>query len=62
MQLVLLIFTYPKKITNTISLNYNLLKDSYYLKEDKKCINFPKDNLEYTDEEILNYWKSKNKI
>jgi len=62
MQLVLLLFTYPKEITKTISLNYNLLKDSYYLKEDKKCINFPKDNLEYTNEEILNYWKSKNKI
>ena len=61
MQLVLLLFTYPKEITKTISLNYNLLKDSYYLKEDKKCINFPKDNLEYTNEEILNYWKSKNK-
>jgi len=61
LQLALLLFTYPKEITKTISLNYNLNKDSYYLREDKKCINFPKENLEYTNEEILNYWKSKNK-
>jgi DNA topoisomerase-1 len=61
LELALLLFTYPKKITKTISLNYNLLKNSYYLKEDKKCINFPKENLEYTDEDILTYWKSKVK-
>ena len=40
LQLALLLFTYPKEITKTISLNYNLNKDSYYLREDKKCINF----------------------
>jgi DNA topoisomerase-1 len=68
LELALLLFTYPKKITNTISLNYNFLKNSYYLKNynnnhdiNKKCINFPKENLEYTDEEILDYWKSKVK-
>jgi DNA topoisomerase-1 len=53
MDLVRLLFSYPKEINKKISLNYNLIKDSYYLKEDKTYVSVPKDKINSTKEELL---------
>jgi DNA topoisomerase-1 len=47
------LFSYPKEISKKISLCYNLIKDSYYLKEDKTFVSVPKDNINNTKEDLL---------
>jgi len=56
-----LLFSYPKEINKKISLCYNLLKDSYYLKEDKTFVSVPKDKVDSSKEELLELWESKKK-
>jgi DNA topoisomerase-1 len=53
MDLVKLLFLYPKDINKKISLCYNLIKDSYYLKEDKTYVSVPKDKVESSKEDLL---------
>jgi DNA topoisomerase-1 len=53
-----LVFSFPKKISKTIDLCYNLLKDSYYLKEDKTFVSVPKDKIDDTKEELLVLWET----
>ena len=57
MTLVKKLFSYPKIINKTVSLNYNLAKDSYYLKDGIKFISFPKENLEMSKADILKYYE-----
>ena len=42
----------------TISLCYNLIKDSYYLKEDKTFVSVPKDKIDSSKEELLLIWEA----
>jgi DNA topoisomerase-1 len=61
------LFSYPKDINKKISLCYNLIKDSYYLKEDKTFVSVPKDKIDLSKEELLQLWevnkdKSKKKF
>jgi DNA topoisomerase-1 len=53
MELVKLLFSYPKEINKKISLNYNLIKDSYYLRQEKIFVSVPKNMLESSKEELL---------
>jgi len=67
MDLVEKIFSYPKEINKKISLCYNLIKDSYYLKEDKTYVTVPKDKIDSSKEDLLQIWevnkdKSKKKF
>lgn len=50
------LFSYPKEINKKISLCYNLIKDSYYLKEDKTFVSVPKNKIDLTKEELLVLW------
>jgi DNA topoisomerase-1 len=52
------LFSYPKEINKKISLCYNLIKDSYYLKEDKTFVSVPKDKIDDTKEELLTLWET----
>jgi hypothetical protein len=61
LKLAKLLFSYPKTISKTISLNYNLLKDSYYLRENKKYVNVPLDKVNLSKEELVEYWNSNKK-
>jgi DNA topoisomerase-1 len=57
------LFSYPKDINKKISLCYNLIKDSYYLKEDKTFVSVPKDKIDDTKEELLTLWEAnKDKV
>lgn len=57
------LFSYPKEINKKISLCYNLIKDSYYLKQDKTFVSVPKDNINNTNEELLALWEAnKDKV
>jgi DNA topoisomerase-1 len=57
------LFSYPKEINKKISLCYNLIKDSYYLKEDKIFVSVPKDKIDSSKEELLQIWEvNKNKV
>jgi DNA topoisomerase I len=57
------LFSYPKEINKKISLCYNLIKDSYYLKEDKIFVSVPKDKIDNTKEELLVLWEAnKDKV
>jgi hypothetical protein len=57
------LFSYPKEINKKISLCYNLIKDSYYLKEDKTFVSVPKDKIDDTKEELLTLWETnKDKV
>jgi DNA topoisomerase-1 len=58
MDLAKLVFSYPKDINKTISLCYNLIKDSYYLKEDKTFVSVPKDKIDSSKEELLLIWEA----
>ena len=61
MDLAKLLFSYPKTINKKISLCYNLIKDSYYLKEDKTYVSVAKINS--TKEELLELWDAnKDKV
>jgi hypothetical protein len=51
------LFAYPKVINKTVSLNYNLAKDSYYLKDETKFISFPKENLEMSKADMLKFYE-----
>lgn len=63
MDLAELLFSYPKNINKKISLCYNLIKDSYYLKEDKIFVSVPKDKIDVTNEELLSLWEAnKDKV
>ena len=67
MELVKTLFSYPKEINKKISLCYNLIKDSYYMKEDKTYVSVPIDKINSTKEELLQIWevnkdKSKKKF
>jgi DNA topoisomerase-1 len=63
MNLAKLLFSYPKDINKKISLNYNLIKDSYYLKEDKTYVSVPKDKIDSTKEDLLGLWEAnKDKV
>jgi len=61
MDLAKLLFSYPKTINKKISLNYNLIKDSYYLKEDKTYVSVTKDKIDSSKEELLQIWET-NKV
>ena len=61
MNLAKLVFSYPKEINKKISLNYNLIKDSYYLKEDKKYVSVPKDKIDSSKKELLELWEKNKK-
>jgi hypothetical protein len=51
------------EINKTIDLCYNLIKDSYYLKEDKTFVSVPKDKIDNTKEELLELWTAnKDKV
>jgi len=56
MDLAKLLFLYPKMINKKISLCYNLIKDSYYLKEDKTYVSVPKDKIDSSKEDLLVLW------
>jgi hypothetical protein len=57
------LFSYPKEINKKISLCYNLIKDSYYLKEDKTFVSVPKDKIDLSKEELLQLWEvNKDKV
>jgi DNA topoisomerase-1 len=57
------LFSYPKDINKKISLCYNLIKDSYYLKEDKTFVSVPKDKIDLSKEELLTLWEvNKDKV
>jgi len=63
MDLAKLLFSYPKEINKKISLNYNLIKDSYYLKENKTYVSVPKDKINSTNEDLLALWEAnKDKV
>jgi 4-amino-4-deoxy-L-arabinose transferase-like glycosyltransferase len=63
MDLAKLLFSYPKDINKKVSLNYNLIKDSYYLKENKKYVSVPKDKIDSTKEDLLALWEAnKDKV
>jgi DNA topoisomerase-1 len=63
MDLVKLLFSYPKEINKKISLCYNLIKDSYYMKQDKIYVSVPKDKISSTKEELLVIWEAnKDKV
>jgi hypothetical protein len=63
MDLAKKLFSYPKEINKKISLCYNLIKDSYYLKEDKTFVSVPKNNINVTNEELLALWDAnKDKV
>jgi DNA topoisomerase-1 len=52
-ELVKLLFSYPKEINKKISLNYNLIKDSYYLRQEKIFVSVPKDKIDSSKEDLL---------
>lgn len=57
------LFSYPKEINKKISLCYNLIKDSYYLKEDKTFVSVLKDKIDLSKEELLQLWETnKDKV
>jgi len=63
MDLAKILFSYPKDINKKISLCYNLIKDSYYLKEDKTYVSVPKDKINSTNEDLLALWEAnKDKV
>jgi hypothetical protein len=63
MDLAKKLFSYPKEINKKISLCYNLIKDSYYLKEGKTFVSVPKDKINNTKEELLVLWEAnKDKV
>jgi hypothetical protein len=63
MELVKTLFSYPKEINKKISLCYNLIKNSYYLKEDKTYVSVPVDKINSTKEELLQIWEvNKDKV
>jgi len=63
MNLVNKIFSYPKSINKNISLCYNLIKDSYYLKEDKIFVSIPINNINLSNDELLQIWDvNKDKV
>lgn len=53
MDLAKKLFSYPKEINKKISLCYNLIKDSYYLKQDKTFVSVPKNMIDSTKDELL---------
>ena len=53
-----LLFSYPKEINKKISLNYNLIKDSYYLRQDKIFISVPKNKIDDSKDELLQLWET----
>jgi DNA topoisomerase-1 len=57
-----LLFSYPKEINKKISLNYNLIKDSYYLRQDKTFVSVPKDKINNNIEDLISLWENNNKI
>jgi DNA topoisomerase-1 len=63
MTLVKKLFSYPKEINKKISLCYNLIKDSYYMKENKTYVSVPKDKIELSKQELLALWDAnKDKV
>jgi DNA topoisomerase-1 len=63
MDLAKLLFSYPREINKKISLNYNLIKDSYYLKENKTYVSVPKDKINSVKEDLLALWEAnKDKV
>ena len=61
LELAKLLFSYPKEINKKISLCYNLIKDSYYLKEFKTFVSVPKDKIDSSKEELLELWNKMKK-
>jgi DNA topoisomerase-1 len=57
MTLVKKVFSYPITLSKTVSLNYNLIKDSYYLKDATKFVSFPKENLEMSKADMIKYYE-----
>jgi hypothetical protein len=63
LNLAKLLFSYPKEINKKVSLCYNLLKDSYYLKEDKTFVGITKDQITLKKDELLAIWDAnKDKV
>ena len=58
MDLAKLLFSYPKMINKKISLCYNLIKDSHYLREEKTYVSVHKDKINSTKEELLELWEA----